>query len=77
MQLFGAPVVYVNHVITTDNIWHINPSTQESGFHPSTPSKIILIIDGYTPNITKPDSELYPYLSYDKVWATRSLKSKK
>ena len=61
--------ITANHVNTTNNIWHIDPSTQDGtdielnmqsewGFHPLIPSTITLIIDGSTPDITKLDGEL-------------------
>ena len=61
-------IITANHVNTSNDIWHINPSTQDGtdiqlqmnsewGFHPSTQSTIHLTIDGFTPNITKTDGE--------------------
>jgi len=58
------------NVNTTNNVWHIDPSTQtgtdleismdnEWGFHPDIESTISFRIDGYTPNITKADGEFF------------------
>eukprot|EP01084_Bolivina_argentea_P202798 346416_1 len=65
-----------NHVNNTNNIWNINPQTQDGtdltieisfGFHLEFQSQLHLIIDGMTPNITKNNGEFIIVFSVDQT----------
>eukprot|EP01083_Nonionella_stella_P133131 404740_1 len=66
------------HVDTSNNIWHINPTSQngydlelvlenEWTFNPSMESQLTLTLNGFTPNVAKEDGEFIIIFSVDNT----------